>query len=343
MDFEKAIGILNKGIQDELFSCYAVSIGRGEEIFYTKAEGNASVYPKVRPLENDALFDIASMTKLVGTAMATLRLFQLNKIDINARIGEFITNCHQKEEITLKQLLTHTSGVSAHMPLWRMNIKSENAVDTILSQPLVKPIGCDVVYSCMGYIVLGKILETVISDSLDNIIESLVLKPLKMKDTMFCPTSKNCVSTEYSKEDYAYICGKVHDENARFLGGVAGNAGLFSTISDITKFASMLSLRGKDFLEKSLFEEAVKNHTPFANESRGLGFHLFTSGLFPTGKFMSKGSYGHTGFTGTSLFVDNKSGVYVALLTNRVHFGRDNNEFFTCRRLLHDAVFKNGV
>ena len=135
------------------------------------------------------------------------------------------------------------------------------------------------------------------------------------------------------------VCGVVHDENARFLKGISGNAGMFCTVNDTVRFAKMLSQRGAGYLDEKTFSLAVTDYTPDFDESRGLGFQLYGGKPFPGGSKMSIGSYGHTGFTGTSLFVDNKTGVYAILLTNRVHPTRENGLLYPIRREFYDTVF----
>jgi len=255
-------------------------------------------------------------------------------------LGKFFNDCCGKEDITVRHLMTHTSGIPAYFRMYDMDITPDKAAETILAYPLAAPTGEKVIYTCMGYILLGKILERICSRPLDEIAREEVFLPLGMKNTCYRPSSdKDFAATEKDTKTGEYVSGKVHDGNARFLGGVSGNAGIFCTLGDTVKFASMLSGRGKGYISSTLFEKAVTDYTSDFSENRGLGFQLFGNKPFPGGSKMSVGSYGHTGFTGTSLFVDNKTGVYGVLLTNRVHPTRENYGLTAIRREFYDTVF----
>jgi CubicO group peptidase (beta-lactamase class C family) len=258
--------------------------------------------------------------------------------------------------------MTHSSGISPHLALWRL-IPPElvetadfdsAAARTILSSAPVCGVGEQVHYSCMGYILLQKILERVGGRGLDMLARELVFAPLGMASTGYLPFGDNrnhpeadAAATELSPLHGYYIRGHVHDENAHFLGGVSGNAGVFSTLEDCVRFAQMLSLRGEipdgtghRLLSRRIFDLAVQDYTKGKNESRGLGLQLRPPlpALSAAGDLFAYGSYGHTGFTGTSLYVDAETGVWAVLLTNAVHLGRDKTEFFRVRRLFHNAV-----
>lgn len=336
---DNILSLLRGGISSGAYPCFAAAVGRGEDILFYHFEGDRTVLPERLPITEDTLFDLASLSKLVGTTMACLRMMEEGKISVTDKVGDFFENCFGKENITLLQLLTHTSGLPAHFPLYRTD-DPKNAAQEILRFPLAYPTGEKTVYSCMGFILLGKILEKIEGTPLDKIVYKKVFEPLGMQNSFYAPPScRPCAATEKDVLGDGIVCGVVHDENARFLGGVSGNAGVFSTIGDMVKFSSMLSARGKGFVSSSLFEKAVTDYTPSCSESRGLGFQLYGNKPFPGGSKMSVGSYGHTGFTGTSLYVDNKTGVYAVLLTNRVHPTRENYGLTPVRREFYDTVF----
>ena len=336
MNFEKWEAFLKKGIDDGVYTCYAAAVGQGEDILFKSAYGDRMCTPEKLPLSEDCLFDLASLSKVVGTTSAALRLLDQGRIRLVDTLGDYFGECYGKENITVKHLMTHSSGLAAYVPIWKMDIPREAATDAILQHPQEVPTGEKVIYSCTGYILLGKILEKICGEPLDKIVKREVTDPLGMKNTLYCPPKDaRCVATEN-------ICGEVHDENARFLGGVSGNAGLFSTLDDMIIFAQMLSKGGKGFLDPRTFELATCDHTSHLPEfSRGLGFLLYRGGPFVAGTQMSLGSFGHTGFTGTSLFVDKESGTFCILLANRVYFGRDNQTFFPYRRGFYDMVFSD--
>lgn len=331
--------LLFSGISSGAYPCFAAAVGRGEDVLYYDYGGNRALLPDILPVTEDTLFDMASLSKLVGTTMACLRMIEEGKISTDDTLDKFFENCFGKEKMTLLRLLTHTSGIPAHFPMYREKDPSK-AAQYILSHPLVYESGTKTVYSCMGFILLGKILEQVEGKPLDEIVAQKVFVPLGMENSFYNPpVDRPCAATEKDVFGGGIVCGVVHDENARFLGGVSGNAGIFCTLGDTVKFAAMLSNRGKGYISASLFEKAVTDYTPAFSESRGLGFQLFGNKPFPGGSKMSVGSYGHTGFTGTSLYVDNKTGVYAILLTNRVHPTRENMGLFPVRREFYDTVF----
>ena len=333
--------LLDAGVSEGAFPCYAVAVGRGDELFFREIGGNRACYPTPLPLTENTLFDMASLSKLMGTSMAALRLIDQGKLRLTDRVGDYFENCYGKEDITIYQLMTHTSGIPSFFHMWKMNIDPADAARVIMERPLAAPTGTTVIYSCMGYILLGRILEKIYGESLDRIVRKEVLVPLGMEDTCYCPEEgRICAATEKKVGSVEYICGHVHDENAYSIGGVSGNAGLFSTLDDCIKFASLLSRDAEGYLKRETFDLAVTDHTEGISDSaRGLGFHMFREKVYPGGINMSRGSFGHSGFTGTYLYVDRQTKIYCVFLSNRVHFGRDTEPFFEQKQKFFDAVF----
>lgn len=340
MDFELWRAQLRESISLGTSPCYAAAVGRGDEVFFSDVYGNRTEHPSPLPLHREDLFDLASMTKLMATTPVALRLYEEGRLDLDAPLSAFFDAPTDKQDIRVRQLMAHVSGLPAHLPLWRMDIEPEQVSNAILTSPLAAPTGTQVIYSCMGFILLGKIVEKIGGAPLNVLAKRYVFDPLGMSRTTFCPSQDIiCVTTEKKPGYSDYICGVVHDENARFMGGVSGNAGLFAPLDDVIRYAAMLSKRGEGLLDRKTFDLAVTDATGLVGDSRGLGFQLYGGGTYPGGSRMSPGSYGHTGYTGTSLYVDNDTGVWVVLLTNRVHYGRDRDIFFVRRRLFHDTVF----
>ncbi len=293
--FKKTLDFINSGV-GTAYPCAAVAIGKKGKIF---AREFFSV-------DEDTLFDLASLSKLVSTTAIALKFIENGKLSLDDNIGKFLDYTGNFADCKIKHLLTHTSGISAWLPLFNMQIETSDVIKTILDSEKSYETGSNVAYSCMGYIVLGKILEKVGKDTLDNLARDYVFSPLKMVNACYNPNENiPCAATEW-------YSGKVHDENAYALDGIAGNAGVFATLDDVILFAKMCSSEGENFISKELFNLAIKNHTPNCEEARGLGFKL-------EGNF-----FGHTGFTGTSLFVDKQTGLWGVLLTNAVAFGREN-------------------
>ena len=334
---QKFGNILRRGLENGAYPCFAAAVGKGDEVLYYDFGGNRAITPEKKIITEDTLFDMASLTKLMGTTMACLKMMEEGKISLSDTVSKYFGDCGEKGDITVFDLMTHTSGLPAHLPLFRYE---GDPCGNILSAPSAYEKGTKTVYSCMGYILLGKILEKICRKPLDEIVKEYVFSPLGMNNSYYNPP-KNlpAAATEPHYKTGDMICGSVHDENADHLGGVSGNAGMFCTLGDTVKFAAMLSKRGKGYMSSELFEKAVTDYTPELSESRGLGFQLYGGKPFPGGSNMSVGSYGHTGFTGTALYVDNKTGVYAVLLTNRVHPTRENGLLYPVRREFFDTVF----
>ena len=320
MSMNELQNLLDEGVKNGVFPGYAAAVGRGDEVWFASFGGNRCLLPNPLPMVEDALFDMASLSKLMGTTMAALRLIEQGKVSLQNTLGDFFPHCYGKQSITIQNLMTHTSGIKAHFPLWLRGIDPADATEEILREPLAIPTGTDVIYSCMGYILLGKIMEKIQGEPLDAIVRRLVFDPLGMHSACYCPSGdKICVSTEGETN------GVVHDENAAFLHGISANAGVFCDLADGIRFASMLSRKGEGYLERATFDMAIQNYTPGMDENRGLGFQHISFG------------YGHNGFTGTSMYV-NKDGVYALLFTNRVHPTRANGLLPAFRKQFHQLT-----
>lgn len=346
--FEKTIAHLMKGLGRQ-YSCVSVAAGRGDEVYFAFCAGNRRDYdgdvlyhPDPQPVNPDTLYDMASVTKLISTTMVALRLMEEGEFSLYDSLWRFI-DAGSFRNAEIRHLMTHTSGVTPHIPLYRVCSSPDETLAAIAGSVPVCGLGEDVNYSCMGYILLQKVLERIAGRGLDELAREYVFEPLGMKTACYRPESDNVASTEYSPHENRYVRGHVHDENAHFLGGVSGNAGVFCSLGDVISFASMLSCRGvskgKVYLGSHTFETAVRNHTQGLSEARGLGFALHGGMLSASGELMSPDSYGHNGYTGTSVYVDGRTGIYAVLLTNSVHYGRDNRApFFRARRISHNIL-----
>ena len=241
--------------------------------------------------------------------------------------------------------MTHTSGIPDHFLLQEECGSPEEVTQAILRHPLVQRPGGMPIYSCMGYILLGKILERIGGEPLDRLAQSWVFDPLDLKHTTYRPTG-DVAPTEWDAETKALLCGVVHDENARFQHGISANAGIFSDLEDMTRFTQMLACGGKlpdgrAYLSPATMRAALLNRTPGPDhEFRGLGFHLAGSPANFLGDLMSPRAYGHTGFTGTSFAVDPETGLFVVLLTNRVCPTRENPRLIRLRSLIHNVAIR---
>jgi CubicO group peptidase (beta-lactamase class C family) len=315
-------------------------------IDYQTEMGFRQVVPDVLPLTRDTLFDLASLTKVVGTLMATLRILEKKGLSLDMKLGFLLPNAGNYKESTIFQLLTHTSGLIAELRLENHIEDPQKAETFILSQPVRYKPGEKVEYSCFGYIILAKILERITQCPFDRLVKEEVTQPLCMTSTLFNPKQNYPLScfaaTEINNLTKNMLIGEVHDENSRFLGGIAGNAGLFSNTADLIRFCIMLLHDGQSsqgtFLSHETMELVFNSQTKGRpGENRTIGFKIEDPNLF--GTVASKKTIGHTGFTGTSLAIDPKQNKAAILLTNRVHPSRENKILLDMRKGFHDLAF----
>ena len=330
------------------FPSAAIGIGSMNRVYVQAAFGKTSITEEGQPVSARTLYDMASLTKVMATTMVAFYMIEHGMLRLNDKIGDFMPAPVYKKDVTIYQLMTHTGGFQADFKLEMIIKNPEDAVNCILRRPLVNPPGKKVVYSCMGYIILGKILEIVGGKSLDEMAREWVFEPLGMTSTGYRPytdltaaldvgRTEDIAWTEYNAGLKRYITGVVHDENARFMQGVAGNAGVFSNLEDMMKFGRMLARGGDGYLSRAMMKLATQNYTPGQDQHRGLGFQIKDNFSF-FGDLMGPDSFGHNGYTGISLAVDPQSGLYVVLLTNRVHPSRDSEAIYRFRHLIHNMA-----
>jgi len=341
-DSEAIEKLIYYGMEEGIYPGAAISIGDKSGELFRKTYGFRQIYPEKKLMEPDTLFDIASLTKVVSTTIITLKLIQEGKLSLSDTLDKFFETPDSKKEITIHQLMTHISGLPAHVRLDYLVKNPNDVCSCILDLDLIAPPGKNVVYSCLGFILLGKICEMLGGKTIDKLANDWVFAPMGLKSAAYNPDKNNTFAvTEIDEYTGAWLDGVVHDENARFLSGISGNAGVFANIADVAKLSIMLANKGKigngTIISTELFEEAIKNHTTHCDEGRGLGFAVKGNMPVSCGDIFPKGSYGHTGFTGTSIWIDRETSQYVTFLTNRVHPTRENSKLVLFRREIHDC------
>lgn len=339
--FENIVSALEKAVADGVTPSAAIAIGTKDGILLERCFGVRDLDDPV-PVNVNTLYDMASLTKIIGTTMVAYHFIEKGLIRLDDTLNTFYPGTlPDKRDITIRQIMTHSSGMPAHFYVSFEAATPAQAAEAILAHPLSYPTGSEVEYSCMGFILLAKILEKIGGKPIDELAKELVFDPLGMANTTYAVKTDNVASTEYVAEEGGCLKGIVHDENARFMKGISGNAGIFSDLKDMERFALMLLndgvLDGKRYLSKAMLHTALKNYTPGKSENRGIGMKLGLGGFM--GDLTSDSAYGHTGFTGTSLVVDPEMGIYVVLLANRVHPTRANVKFVRFRGLLHNMIF----
>lgn len=349
--FGKTCQLVKEGVEKRFYPSAVCAMGDKNGLIRKEAFGYArwfsdenpcfdiipeKPYDKAVPCDTGLMFDMASCSKVLGTTMLALKAIENGEITLKDSIWRFIGDAPEdKRNIEIFDLMTHRGGFLPWFDIEGVGFAPEDAAKAIFSVPLAYETGKEVRYSCMGYILLGKILELVYGEPLDVAAEKHVFAPVGMKNTMYTPLKKGykgeIAPTEYDKKTGKYKLGIVHDENACFLNGISGNAGVFSTVDDIAALCT--SLGNYDFLTKRTMDQTRFNYTAnIPGEDRGLGFELKGDRFCSCGDLFSHGSIGHTGFTGTFLFMDKETSFYFILLTNRVHFTRENNLMLRHRR-----------
>ena len=347
--------LIRASIEDKAFPAAAVSIGRAGVVPHLRGYGHFT-YLSEEPVTEHTLFDLASLTKVVATTAAMMKLYETDRVDLDAPVARYVPAfaASGKGEITIRHLLTHSAGLPAYTPFHTLGMTSRAAVlDSILSQPPVYPPGSEYRYSDHGFIVLALVVESVTGQRFDQYVHEEILRPLGMHQSGFRPAvsapDAPIVPTEVDRTFRRRLLqGEVHDETAWILGGASGNAGLFSTAEDLTRFAFMLINRGRIDGKQFLKPETIALFTTRVDENpantRALGWDTRSpEGYSSAGQLFGPNSFGHTGYTGTSFWVDPDQQLFVILLTNRVYPTRDNTKIAGVRAKLADLAYESIV
>lgn len=323
-----------------------LAIGSSNSHAYVEVFGCAQVFPEKRPMQTNTLFDIASLTKVTAALPAVMMLSEQGKIELDAPVCQYLREFSggSKSKITIRQLLTHTSGLPNSIKFYRYLTHREDAIKALYQAELAYPTGSQVLYSDLGFILLGLLVEQMSGESLDSFADRHIFQPLGMYSACFNPTPalwNRSAATEFYRNMGGYQCGQVHDRNAKILGGVSGHAGLFATVDDLMRYAALFLNKGNvghvRLLGADTVQEMARNQTPGLNSSRGLGWVVYEPDDDSYASAFRSTGYGHTGFTGTSLYINPTLDLYVILLTNRVHFGRTDDIAFI-RRQVHGMI-----
>ena len=307
-----------------------VLIGHQGKVIYRKAFGNRSLDPTVEPMTVDTVFDMASLTKVIATTGSVMRMVQLGQIKLNDPVARYIPEFAQygKGEVTIRQLLTHYSGLRPDLDLKPEWVGREEAFRLANSEKLIYPPGSTFVYSDINFIVLGELVQKVTGMTLNRYAETFIFAPLGMTNSRFLPPESwfaRIAPTAKDERSGIMLRGIVHDPTARVMGGVAGHAGLFSTADDTARLAQALLNGGAPVWSRLTVEKmTTPQQPPNMTILRGLGWDIDSPYSTNRGDLLPVGSFGHTGFTGTSLWIDPVTNTYVIILTNAVHIKGGN-------------------
>ena len=334
--------IMNAAVSRGTIPGAVVLIGHNGTVVYRKAFGMRSLEPSKEAMTIDTIFDIASMTKCIATATSAMKLVEEGKVRLNDAVAVYLPEFARngKENITVRQLLTHFSGLREDLDLKRAWTGREAAYEMVMDEKPAFPPGSRFLYSDINFETLGFLVEKVSGLSLNEYAAKNVFAPLGMNDTRFLPPAqwRSRIAPTLYDENHQMLRGTVHDPAARRMGGVAGHAGVFSTAGDLSKYAQDM-LSGFHVLSALSVEKmSTPQQPPTATSLRGLGWDIDSPFSSNRGEFLSVGSFGHTGFTGTSIWIDPVTNSYVIILTNAVHPHGYNSKVVSLRARVASAV-----
>jgi CubicO group peptidase (beta-lactamase class C family) len=361
-DFSSVDELINNAVSAHDFPSAVLVIGNSKEVIYQNSYGRLTYDDDAQTASFNTIYDLASVTKVIATTSAVMKLYDEGKIDLNATVASYIPQfaVNNKGDITITNLLLHNSGLTAWTPFYQLYSTPEEVRNAIYTCSKEYQTGTQTIYSDYNAVLLGDIVEKITGQKLDKYCKENIFNPLGMTDTDFLiPTSQDfrIAPTEY--DTYwrnQLLIGYVHDETAAMLEGVAGNAGLFSTGPELFKFMQMMLNKGK-YIDvrkvpaKNVFQEMFKEETVemFTTKVTGLGYSNSralgwdtkpeaTKYPPPCGNKFSQNSFGHTGYTGTLVWADKDKDLIIVLLTNRVYPKRGNEEIRNVRPKVLDEV-----
>lgn len=361
VDFSVAESVISRAISDGAFPGCQLLVGTSEGVIFERNFGNFTYDEFSEPVTGESIYDVASLTKVVAVTSAVMKLYSDGTIDLNSKVSRYIPEYSPggDDEVTVMNLLLHNSGHEAYVAFFTMYEEKSGVYDYIFKSPLRYPTGTKTVYSDLNAILLGLIVERISGMPLDEYCSVNIFVPLGMRSTCFNPSGElaaRAAPTEF--DDYwrmKQLKGEVHDEAAFLLGGVSGNAGLFSCAKDVYRLVKVLMNKGRYFdfdamSEKQLFSaDAVELFTtrmnvPGYDNTRALGWETKPlkegAARIQCGELISEECFGHTGYTGTSIWCDKKRDLVVVLLTNRIFPSRNNTRIREVRPELHNAVIQ---
>jgi CubicO group peptidase (beta-lactamase class C family) len=335
---------LDRAVADSAFPGAYVMVGTHDRILASYGAGHLDWSPSAVPTES-TLWDMASLTKVIALTSSMMQLVEERRVELDAPVQRYLPGWtgKDKEKVTVRHLLTHSSGLPAWRPLYKEAADAEAAMSLAYATPLDTFPGVRMVYSDIGGILMGEIVRVVSGERIDRYFAGHVAAPLKLHESMFLPPATllpRVAPTEIDPWRQRHLRGEVHDENASVLGGVSGHAGLFSSARDLARIAQLYLNRGeldgiRIWKPETVAEFTMVQDSAFSN--RALGWET-PNGTNSAGHLMKRPAFGHTGFTGTSIWIDPANDLFIVLLTNRVNPTRANTKITAVRQRLSDSV-----
>ena len=371
MDFHGVAKSFDEAVADGVFPGAVVLVGKDDDVVYEQAFGSRSLLPNKTPMRLDTIFDLASLTKPLATAVAIMLLIRERKMRLDDQLTRVIPmyGVLGKSLTTFRHLLNHSAGLPAWKAFFEDIVKNEKSgrinfiasraaknyvYEQVHREKAVTPPGSQSVYSDLGFIILAEAVEVLTGNTFDRFCQERIFKPLGLRSTGFVdltqlrtrrlqPVEEVIAPTENCPWRKKILCGEVHDDNAYAMGGEAGHAGLFSSAHEVHAFLVRMSqcLHGKDsFLPQAVVQEFLTRGSSPNDSNFALGWDTPTAGKSAAGSFFSPRSVGHLGFTGCSIWWDLEKNCHVVLLTNRVHPSRKNDKIKDFRPHIHDQIMK---
>ncbi|MBI2815342.1 MAG: beta-lactamase family protein [Acidobacteria bacterium] len=356
--FSNALEILNRAVRERAFPGAVLAVGHSDQQWIVTV-GRFMYAENAPAVQSDTIYDLASLTKVVATTTAAMIMVERRALVLDKPVAFYLPDFfppydlatdalwEARREVTVRHLLAHTSGLPAYEQFFLRAREKFHVLEEALQVPLEELPGTRTLYSDVGFILLGEIIERVSKQSLDRFCGDEIFTPLEMTHTCFNPPEawrERIAPTELDERfRKRLIQGEVHDENAWVMGGVAGHSGLFGTAGDLSRFCRMM-LKGGRMGEKQLMSpDIIQEFTQPCPAAKGAPRALgWDKPIEPSssGRYFSPGSYGHLGYTGTSVWIDPDKELFVILLTNRVHPSRANDAIKKIRPAIHDAVIE---
>ncbi len=342
--FREVEGLLARAVESKAFPGAALIVGYRGSIVLDTAAGSLDYRPGSPKVTGDTIYDLASVSKAASTTSAAMMLAESGRLLLSARVQDYVPEFEgpNKEKVLVQHLLTHSSGLPAFVPLYKEAQGYDQMLARVCAAPLEFEPGARVQYSDLGMILVGEIIRRTSGHPLDQYVAQNLFTPLGMKSTFYRPGKaflNRIAPTEDDPWRKRVVRGEVHDENAFAMGGVAGHAGLFSTTHDLAVLAQMLLNGGIYDHHRYLSAETIRRFTTRQSDDRALGWGKPSDSDW-TGKTLSPQAYKHTGFTGTSIWIDPQKQLFVILLTNRVHPTRDNTRIDQVNQAVVEAVVR---
>jgi serine-type D-Ala-D-Ala carboxypeptidase len=345
--FAGAYQILREALASRVFPATSIAVTHEGKLIALRSFGRFTFDPTSSEATNETIFDLASVSKVVATTAMAMILYQRGLLDLEmpviSIVAEFGGEDPRRDEITLRMLLAHSAGLPAYERLFQRAHTRQELLQAAFTTELVHEPGSHAEYSDIGFIVLGTALERLADEALDRFCQREVFGPLGMTHTTFNPATALRASIAPTVDDQTFrhrvVQGEVQDENASVLGGVAGHAGLFSTAQDVAAFAHTLLQGGPPVLRPETLALFTTRESSPEGTSRALGWDT-PSKPSQSGQYFSPRSFGHLGYTGSSLWIDPERSLSVTMLSNRTWPDSTNKAIQQVRPRFHDAVFQ---